>query len=102
MAITPAHHVRRLDLGAFVHTEVDGELVFMNVGEGRFYGLQDAGVRTWELIGDGGGTTVGTLVKALCGEYEVDEAACLRDLSVLLDDMAAAGVVAVGCGAPTP
>ena len=100
--ITLAHHVRRLDLDAFVHTEVDGELVFMNVGESRFYDLQDAGVRAWRLIGDGGGTTVGALVKALCEEYEVDEDTCLRDISVLLDEMAAAGVVAVECGAPTP
>ena len=95
------HSVRRLDLGAFVHTRVDDELVFMNVGEGRFHALRHAGIRAWELIGDRG-TTVEALVKALCEEYEVDEGTCLRDLSVLLDEMAAAGVLAVECGAPTP
>ena len=99
--ITLAHHVRRLDLDAFVHTEVDGELVFMNVGEGRFYGLRHAGLCAWELIGDNG-TTVEALVKALCEEYEVDEETCLRDVSVLLDDMTAAEVVSVESGAPTP
>lgn len=96
-----AHSVRRLDLDAFVHTRVDDELVFMNVGEGRFHAVRHAGIRAWELIGDRG-TTVEALVKTLCEEYEVDEGTCLRDLSVLLDEMATAGVVAVEGEAPTP
>ena len=53
--------MRRLNLDAFVQTEVDGELLFMNVGEGTFHSLRRAGMRAWRLIGDGGGTTVGVL-----------------------------------------
>lgn len=101
-AFTFAHRVRRLDLDAFVQTEVDGELVFMNVGEGSFHSLRHAGMRAWRLIGDGGGTTVGALVKALCEEFEVDEETCLRDVSVLLEEMAGAGVVAVEGGTAPP
>ena len=42
-----------------------------------------------------GGRRWGSLVKALCQEFEVDEETCLRDVSILLEEMAAAGVVAV-------
>lgn len=93
MAMTLTTRVRRT-IDKFVDAEVDGELVFMDVGEGWFYSLKEAGIRTWNLIDEGGAwTTVGALTKALCEEFEVDEEACLRDVGVLLDEMAAAGLI---------
>ena len=96
MSITLTSRVRRTP-DAFVETEVDGDLIFMDVGEDRFYSLKDAGIRVWQLIDDcGGWTTVGALTKALCEEFDVDEEACLRDVGVLLDEMAAADLIELG------
>lgn len=93
MTMTLTTRVRRT-IDKFVDAEVDGELVFMDVGEGRFYGLKETGIATWRLIDKGGAwTTVGALTKALWEEFEVDEEACLHDMGVLLDEMAAADLI---------
>lgn len=94
--------VRRSGSDRFVYVEVDDELVFMDVGKGTFYSLKEAGIRCWRLIDGGGCLTVGALVQGLREEYEVDEETCRRDLSVLLDELAAVGLVDVGCEAPQP
>ena len=95
MTIASTTRVRRT-LDEFVDTEVDGELVFMNLGEGVFYSLKEAGIRTWQLIDEGGAwTTAGALVEALCKEFEVDEETCLRDLAVMLDELEAAGLARI-------
>ena len=101
MTMTLTTRVRRT-IDKFVDAEVDGELVFMDVGEGRFYSLKEAGIRTWRFIDEGGAwTTVGALTKALCEEFEVDEEACLRDVGVLLDEMAAAGLIELASDIPS-
>ena len=95
MTIALTTRVRRT-VDEFVDVEVDGELVFMNLGEGAFYSLEETGVRTWQLIDEGGAwTTAGTLAEALCKEFDVDEDTCLRDLAVMLDELEAAGLARI-------
>ena len=95
MTIASTTRVRRT-LDEFVETEVDGELVFMNLGKGVFYSLEETAIRTWQLIDEGGAwTTAGALAEVLCREFEVDEDACLRDLAVMLDELEAAGLVRI-------
>lgn len=94
--------VRRSGPDHFVEVEVGDELVFMDAGKGTFYSLKEAGIRCWRLIDGGGGLTVGALVQGLREEYEVDEETCRRDLSVLLDELTAVGLVDVGCETPQP
>ena len=78
----------------FVDASVDGELVFMNVLEFRFHSLRDTGLRVWQLLAkDDGGVTVGVVVEALCKEFEVDADTCLKDVSVLLEELREAGLV---------
>lgn len=63
-------------------------------GEGRFYSLKETGIATWRLIDEGDAcTTAGALTDALYEEFEVDEEACLRDVGILLDEMAAADLI---------
>ena len=101
MTMTSTTRVRRT-IDKFVDAEVDGELVFMDVGEGRFYCLKETGIATWRLIDEGGAwTTVGALTKALCEEFEVDEEACLHDVGVLLDEMAAADLIELASDIPS-
>ncbi len=93
MTMTPASRVRRTS-DAFVDAELDDELLFMDVGKGWFYSLKETGQAVWRLIGDDGAwTTVGALVTALTEEFKVDADACLQDVTVLLEDLSAAGLV---------
>ena len=93
MAMSLTTRVRRT-IDMFVDAEVDGELAFMDVGEGRFYSLKETGIHTWNLIDEvGAWTTVSALTKALCEEFKVDEEAYQRDVGVLLDEMAAADLI---------
>ncbi len=93
MALELTSRVRRTT-GDFVDVSVDGELVFMNVLEMRFHSLRDTGLRVWQLLdGDESPVTVGTVVAALCEEFEVDADTCLRDMAVLLQELQEAGLV---------
>lgn len=87
--------VRRVG-SQFVDSELDGELVFMNILDGEVYGLRDAALRTWKLIDEHGAwTPMDGLVASLCEEFEVDAATCLKDVAVLLDDLSTAGLAEV-------
>ena len=94
MALESNSRVRRTT-DDFVDASVDGELVFMNVLEMRFHSLRDTGLRVWQLLdgGDESPVTVGTVVAALCEEFEVDADTCLRDMEVLLQELQEAGLV---------
>ena len=93
MTITATSRVRRT-ADVFVATTVDDELVFMDVHEGTFYSLKEAGRAVWRLIGDDGTpVTVGALVEALTAEFEVEPDACLRDVAVLLEEMSDIGLI---------
>lgn len=101
MPITLTSGVRRTP-DAFVETKVDGEMIFMDIGEDRFYSLKDTGIRAWQLIEDcGGWTTVESLTRTLCDEFEVDEKTCLRDVAVLLVEMNAVGLVELASDIPS-
>ena len=87
--------VRRVG-SEFVDSELDGELVFMNILDGEVYGLRDAALRTWKLIDEHGAwTPMDGLVASLCEEFEVDAATCLKDVAVLLDDLSTVGLAEV-------
>ena len=57
------------------------------------HGRRPASQRGDSSTRGGAWTTVGALTKALCQEFEVDEEVCLRDVGILLDEMAAADLV---------
>lgn len=96
MAISLSSRVRRSRENSLVDSELDGEMVFMDVQDGELYGLRDAALRAWKLIDEAGGwTPVEQLVATLCEEYEVDAETCLKDLAVLLDDLTAVDLAEV-------
>ena len=95
MDISLSSRIRRVD-SQFVDSELDGELVFMNVQDGEVFGLREAALRAWKLIDeDGDWTLVEGVVASLCEEFEVDAATCLKDLAVLLDDLSSVGLAEV-------
>ncbi len=76
-----------------VATEVDSEVVLMNVGRGRFYGLGETGSSVWRRLGSP--IRVDDLCRELMLEYHADPEMLLSDVIVLLEQMQEEGLVKV-------
>jgi len=66
-----------------VSTVVDGVTVLMNVGNGKYYKLDDIGSRIWTMIETP--ATVSSVCERLVQEYEVDPTTCEAEVLTLLD-----------------
>ena len=74
-------------------TEVEGELVMMDVENGVYFGLDAIGTDIWKRLETP--TTAAELVSDLSHDYEADTAIIERDVLALLDDLAGRGLVEV-------
>jgi len=72
-------------------TDMDGDLVMMNIERGEYVGLKGIGPRLWALLEQPG--SVDDLVAVVTREYEIDDATCRRDIQGFLDQMIAKGMV---------
>lgn len=63
-------------------SEVDGEMVLMNVNSGEYFGLDEISSNIWRLID--GKRSFTNIVEELLKEYEVDEETCIKDTRPLL------------------
>jgi hypothetical protein len=79
-----------------VYADLAGELAILNQTTGIYYGLDPVGARIWTLIAEG--NTVGEIRAILCDEYDVDGKQVEADLTTLLSDLQAKGLILV---APT-
>ncbi len=91
----------QLDLGTRVarvppvlSTEVEGEVVMMDMESGLYYGLDAVGSDIWRRLETP--ATVADLAAALSGTYAADPGAIGRDLSAFLLRMAEHGLVKLG------
>jgi len=80
-----------------VSADLSGEVVILNLDSGLYYGLDAVGARIWGLIQVP--KTVMEIRAALLEEYEVEPERCERDLSALLQSLAAEGLIEVKNGA---
>lgn len=64
---------------------LDGETVILDLGAGRYYGLNEVGSEAWELIV--AGTTVGDLRRHLLARFDVEESTLTSDLAELLTEL---------------
>jgi hypothetical protein len=67
------------------------ELVMLDPGQGRYFGLDAVGNRVWELLETP--RSVGDLCSALTGEFVVDAASCQRDVLAFLQQLADADLL---------
>jgi hypothetical protein len=77
-----------------VSTAIPDETVILDARAGRYFALPGVGSRVWELLATP--TSLGALVGTITDEYDIDAATCERDLRSLLNDLEAAGLIAVG------
>ncbi len=76
---------------AVVETEVDGDIVALDIETATCYGLNRVGSRVWRLLE--APARVGDVHARLLTEFDVDAATCERELLALLADLAEAGLI---------
>ena len=85
--------------GNQVSSEVDGEIVSLNLKSGVYFSLNKVGSRVWQLLQES--SSVGDIRATIEREFEVDTEQCERDVQRLLNRLAAKGLIEVH-GANTP
>lgn len=76
-----------------VATEVDREVVLMNVGRGRCYGLGETGSSVWRRLGSP--IRVDDLCRELMLEYQADAEMLRKDVLALLEQLQEEGLIRV-------
>jgi hypothetical protein len=79
-----------------VATEVDHEVVLMNIGRGRCYGLGETGSAVWRRLQSP--ICVDDLCRELMLEYAADPEVLQQDVIALLEQMQEEGLVKVIAG----
>jgi Coenzyme PQQ synthesis protein D (PqqD) len=72
---------------------LDGEMVLLDLGGGRYYGLNEVGSEAWQLISDG--VTIGELTRHLLTQFDVEEARLRDDLGALVAELVSRSLVDV-------
>lgn len=80
-----------------IGTEVDGELVALNVASGTCYGFNYPATRIWALLERP--MTVTGLCRALADEFDGEESAMEADVRALVEELRSDGLVTVGAAA---
>ena len=78
-----------------VSCQIDREAVILNLNSGVYFGLNEVGARVWALLQEPAPHTVAEIANTVCGEFDVEPEACLRDVHALLEQFQAAGLLEV-------
>jgi hypothetical protein len=76
-----------------VDAPVGDGAVILQLQNGQYYGLDEVGVRIWNLLKSP--VTVGDIEAVLLAEYEVDPKECHREVVRLVSELMAEGLVEV-------
>jgi hypothetical protein len=79
-----------------VATEVDREVVLMNLARGRCYGLGESGSAVWRRLGSS--IRVDDLCRELMHEYAADPDVLKKDVIALLEQLQEEGLLQVSGG----
>ena len=73
--------------------EVDNEMVLLNLGNGKYFSLDDVGTRMWALMTEH--EQLKAVHQALLEEYQADPLQLEQDLLELTDKLAANGLLQI-------
>jgi hypothetical protein len=82
--ISPETRLRQAP--SMLQSEVDGDVVALNIDRGMCYGLNNIGSRIWRLLEQW--TTLGSICSTLTREYDVDPQTCEAEVRRLLNELA--------------
>jgi hypothetical protein len=80
--------------GGVIHKTVGDEIVLLDLDRGVYYGLDQVGARVWELVE--ADHTLPDIIDILLEEYEVTRAELERDVTTLLEQLTARGLIEPG------
>lgn len=81
-----------------VSTELQGEVVILNVKDGKYYNLNPVGSRIWQIIEHP--VSAVSIVETIMDEYNVERQNCEQDVYTILLAMKASGLVDISAPAP--
>ena len=81
--ITPNTYIKRNN--EVFASQIDDEVVMMNIQSGKYYGIDTIGSRIWELINEK--IQVQKVIDHLLEEYDVSEEQCKNDVLEFLDEL---------------
>lgn len=76
-----------------LHQELGGETVLLNLANENYFGLDEVGTRVWQVLGET--HSASDVVSRLTEEYDVPTEQLRADVSRLISDLAAAGLVSL-------
>lgn len=76
---------------AALSTTIDGETVILHPDVGKYYGLNNVGTFVWKQLEEP--RTIEAICEEVTDEYDVESQRCEDDVSDLISDMAAKGLV---------
>lgn len=68
-----------------ISSDIDGEIVMMDIEEGSYYGLNNVASRIWQLVEKE--ITVSNVCDALLHEYDVDKKECEKEVIKYLETL---------------
>jgi hypothetical protein len=74
-------------------SDMDGEKVMLNIGNGKYYNLGEMGGVIWDMIKES--ITVDLLINKLLKEYEVDKKECENHVRAFIIMLFAEGLITV-------
>ena len=75
-----------------IFQELDKEAILLDLNGEAYYGLDEVGMRLWQLLAENG--DFDAAVAQMLTEFEVEEEVLRRELRELLEDMAQSDLVA--------
>ena len=81
--ITTETHIKR-NIEVFA-SEIDDEVVMMNIQSGKYFGMDAVGSRIWQLIEEK--IRVKDIIAQLLEEYDVTEEQCRSDVLEFLNEL---------------
>ncbi len=74
-----------------MESEVDGEVIALDVEQGQCYGLNEVASRVWQLLEKP--VSIDEISSTLVAEYAVDGNECRAQVRELIDEFVSAGLV---------
>ncbi|MDU4892509.1 MAG: lasso peptide biosynthesis PqqD family chaperone [Clostridium sp.] len=74
-------------------TDLDGEVVMMNMEKGQYFMMNEVGSRIWEIIEEP--MKISELIDALLGEFEVERDECENTVMEFLNDLSYGDLIKV-------
>ena len=90
-ALEPQMQVHRI--GDVLDVDMDGELVMMNIEQGRYFGLNQTGTRIWALLAQP--VVISDLCDKLMAEFSVPQKQCEQEVISYLENLLTRGLLQV-------